>query len=620
MSSSHRYATLVGAPPLPTAANFRPWCYGYDNAIMTAIRSHSRTAYYFSNDGNDTTGDGSQENPWATVSKMNSTIAAADDVQCLLKRGDIWYTDDQLELTRAGAAVGAYGTGDNPILQQEGILIATTATWTLVSGTKYKTSVTLTSTTAGRLMYNGRTERFSLLYKESSSTLTEGEYYLDYTNNEVYLDIGADPSGTEFYILPVRSNVSTDNGIYMTKDMTWADSIDVWGFGLRGTISSSAEQIYGIKTVTDTDALAVVSNCRNYLFRTHAISSYLSKGIDHYKDCTAGWSENTNGDYFNFHNQVSGIHQAAAFGCVGSYGCLNGEREGTQVISGHPEETPAGVRLGLALAVGNRIDTSVTPHCSRLSGFAIHKDRIDGYGGSHANPLDGNRRDFIVDEKLTLTSDADLTELPLWGIRVNCVYSAESVGFVDSVAGQATGIGSTLSALLVNCSVYVSSTKTGKTYFGIWHNVNAADRYVFLYGSYIHVNAGVQVTNLRIDRKDNVATRYAFDGCIFVATGSATTKNCAFGDDNDTNQNHCVLYGWGSGYAHITAGERTMATVQPEDRRPKKTDSWYQTGGVPTAGIDFHGRTRNPTAASCGRFEPTSGKARRHVINIYRGK
>ncbi len=76
--------------------------------------------YYFSNSGNNITGNGSISLPWQTIAKLNGffiNLQAGDSV--LFKRGDIFY--GQIIISKSGAlnnpiVIGAYSTGADPII------------------------------------------------------------------------------------------------------------------------------------------------------------------------------------------------------------------------------------------------------------------------------------------------------------------------------------------------------------------------------------------------------------------------------------------------------------------------------------------------------------------------
>ena len=79
-----------------------------------------QTNYYFSNSGDDVTGEGTIGNPWATITKVNTEMVnylAGDSI--LFERGDTFYGNVHIETAGSvGSPVvfGAYGTGEKPIL------------------------------------------------------------------------------------------------------------------------------------------------------------------------------------------------------------------------------------------------------------------------------------------------------------------------------------------------------------------------------------------------------------------------------------------------------------------------------------------------------------------------
>jgi hypothetical protein len=78
--------------------------------------------WYFSTSGNDSTGDGSESTPWQTLSKINTQIDTltngTDSATIYLKRGDTWTltSNTGIQVTRSDVSIGAYGTGDKPII------------------------------------------------------------------------------------------------------------------------------------------------------------------------------------------------------------------------------------------------------------------------------------------------------------------------------------------------------------------------------------------------------------------------------------------------------------------------------------------------------------------------
>ena len=79
-------------------------------------------AFFISPTGNDTTGDGSEGNPWLTVGKFNSIAAPGDT--CYM-RGGTYTVNNQITLSASGSAGGGYITllnypSETPILNASG--------------------------------------------------------------------------------------------------------------------------------------------------------------------------------------------------------------------------------------------------------------------------------------------------------------------------------------------------------------------------------------------------------------------------------------------------------------------------------------------------------------------
>lgn len=91
----------------------------------------SQTTYYVaSSDGNDSNSGTSQNLPWQSIEKLNSTSFSPGD-QILMKRGDVWQSSVSLSIKSSGTennriVIGAYGTGSKPIITQR---VPINATW-----------------------------------------------------------------------------------------------------------------------------------------------------------------------------------------------------------------------------------------------------------------------------------------------------------------------------------------------------------------------------------------------------------------------------------------------------------------------------------------------------------
>ena len=96
----------------------------------TGSSSSGEADYYFATSGSDLTGDGSESNPYQSLSKLQILINNTSGKVFALNRGDEW--NGSLEITAGGVlgdttVVTAYGTGDLPIISRVDEI---TDTWT----------------------------------------------------------------------------------------------------------------------------------------------------------------------------------------------------------------------------------------------------------------------------------------------------------------------------------------------------------------------------------------------------------------------------------------------------------------------------------------------------------
>jgi len=147
-----------------------------------------QTNYYFSNDGDDDTGDGTLLKPYKTIAKANTISLVAGD-SLLFKRGDIWREQFAL-VGKAGTSenrivVGLYGTGDAPILygskngDVEGY-------WTSLGGNKYASANSSFTYAVNMLFYNtNATQATGTKVTLETDLNVNWEFWYDSTNDRV---------------------------------------------------------------------------------------------------------------------------------------------------------------------------------------------------------------------------------------------------------------------------------------------------------------------------------------------------------------------------------------------------------------------------------------------------
>ena len=161
--------------------------------------AHAATYYVDSVGGNNANNGTSSSTPWQTIAKVNSSTFNPGD-SILFKRGDIWR--EQLSIPSSGATSSpitfrAYGTGMNPEIA--GSNIVATSSWSLVSGSMYKATVTPTPINIYIDDPNTGSSTVPLAIETNSSTVssTAGSWYYATSTQLLYIRLVdlSNPSG-----------------------------------------------------------------------------------------------------------------------------------------------------------------------------------------------------------------------------------------------------------------------------------------------------------------------------------------------------------------------------------------------------------------------------------------
>lgn len=168
------YNVLAGNPPNAYERDFagdsvRVWAESILIPKLEAnIPNERATTYYFSNSmGDDTTGDGSEDDPWKTVAKANTVIAASTgDIRCRFKRGDVWRENSALTIGKDLVTVDDYDSGSRPIITNF-TMVYDAGGWTPLGGSVYSRSE---ATTIGwvRLHFEEDGAQFGVLKREDT--------------------------------------------------------------------------------------------------------------------------------------------------------------------------------------------------------------------------------------------------------------------------------------------------------------------------------------------------------------------------------------------------------------------------------------------------------------------
>lgn len=176
-------------------------------SALSILTFANNANYYFSQAGNDATGDGTIAKPYKTVSKFNSLSLQQDD-SVFFNRGDVWK-----EMMSPGgdgilnhhAVITAYGTGAKPVITARDTITGSTrdANWTVYSGNIYYMDVTglwNTYATANRLWLDGTEQRMAKTFGVINATDC---FYHNKTENRFYLYCASGNPGSVYSTLEV---------------------------------------------------------------------------------------------------------------------------------------------------------------------------------------------------------------------------------------------------------------------------------------------------------------------------------------------------------------------------------------------------------------------------------
>lgn len=172
------------------------------------------TYYFSSSTGNDSTGLGTINSPWANFSaKKAGTNALSPGDICLFKAGDTWVNQeiivDSNGTSGSRITLDRYGSGNDPIFQYSSVI--TNWTYTGANGIYYK---------AGQYLYNGTVgiDGTSALYNQTytngktNSNIDAGCYFNNNGTLYIRLADGSDPAGHTIYV-PTQGRSDANRGV-----------------------------------------------------------------------------------------------------------------------------------------------------------------------------------------------------------------------------------------------------------------------------------------------------------------------------------------------------------------------------------------------------------------------
>lgn len=286
------YIGTVGNPPLLTKKSWYTW---YNNLL--ALRQSEcplarPTTYYFSQSGDDDTGDGSQNTPWKTLAKAQTIHnASSGNTAFLFKRGDEWTETTGLAFTKVNCTIADYGDSslDKPLFNR--FSTSYTANWTNDTGNRYVQGSTGTTKFHWVRRTDERLSRILTRVADAATvTSTAFSFFHDSANQNLYINLnGSDPNS---YTIECAT-ASASHGITLSGDGSRIENIRVDGWGLNGDTGAA---IYGIITNSSGTDSVLVKNCECYFNNSHCMTHVTgsgNNGISTYIGCVAGYCEST---------------------------------------------------------------------------------------------------------------------------------------------------------------------------------------------------------------------------------------------------------------------------------------------------------------------------------------
>ena len=291
------YAAVAGTPPPITSAAWQTWFNNLLDARIAACPLQRTTTYYFSQSGNDITGDGSEAHPFKTVAKAQAIEDAAPedmDISFLFMRGDVWREPIPFDFTKSNWTIADYGPADlPPPLFSNFSIQYDDAGWQYVGGNLWKRAET-----ADIGWIRDAADPLGTVYVRESSSAMVGNntssWWWDQSGTDpnsggvptLYLNLGAvNPN-----LLPLEA-APADNELWPNFDDcndSRLQNVRFDGWGL-----TDQQQAYGLHIVNINGEQMLVEGVQVYYTGYHAIG-HLGQdvrgfGIATFIDCQAGY-------------------------------------------------------------------------------------------------------------------------------------------------------------------------------------------------------------------------------------------------------------------------------------------------------------------------------------------
>jgi hypothetical protein len=329
-------------PPPVTSEEWESWYAGLLELRLAAAPRARANTFYFSQAGNDATGDGSIERPWKTLAKaqlvLDSFGAGGGNVALLFRRGDVWREQRGIDTSTSHVTIADYGIGPKPLFTP--FVPVDPQIWE--KETRFANVWSFPE--QGDITWVKQDDNFDRPMARVSSILgvqnTQGSWFRDGLTRRLYvhphpvrvLEPAPGPdglwiSGPDALVPPQYLNIEivrpTDAGVIVRGHGSRIENIRAVGWGMQLTTPS---QQHGIEARVVGNAEAVIIRCDSHYGSSHTMTHLAAGdggGIVTFFECTSGLTMPNNSGETIFNTfSFTGGQEVIFHRCIATHGTM----------------------------------------------------------------------------------------------------------------------------------------------------------------------------------------------------------------------------------------------------------------------------------------------------------
>ncbi|MBL9032466.1 MAG: hypothetical protein JNM80_12275 [Phycisphaerae bacterium] len=274
--------------PLVTSSAWRGWYAAELASRLAACPRERGTTYYFSQSGDDQTGDGTAASPWKSLAKARQVLSAsAGDIALLFRRGDVWREPIGIDAFQPNVTIGDWGEGEKPLLTAFES-VGSPAAWEPAPGlaNTYRRAI------VGPVRWVKEDDDLDRPYSRRSHpagvSAVEGSWHFDGTWLYVHPrhgpgGVATDPrtDGKSYECVRPRGS-----GVIVRGDGSRIENIRAQGWGMTEQLGT---QQHGIESRALGGARVAIVGCESHYGLAHVMTHFTDQGgVVTFADCKAG--------------------------------------------------------------------------------------------------------------------------------------------------------------------------------------------------------------------------------------------------------------------------------------------------------------------------------------------